>query len=177
MSYARKATAILAALALILTLGACDFYLTGYSLGALHTDSSLSYSSIGGFPTGGLSLGSYYSIPAGDHEVYYVAKYGSLYYPGNFLGTGSSTYTTAYVYHYSYTAYGTGSNFDLYLNHTGMGYSGDTTVVMKALGGDQSLLGTQEYEAGGTKIVIKGEILELSPEALAALPVSLVEGN
>jgi hypothetical protein len=176
MSIVRRSALVLSALGILLTLGACQFLSLGSDYGALHTDSTLSYASIGGFPSSGLGFGSYYSIPSGTHDVYYVAKYGSLYYPGNWLGTGSTTYSLTYVYHYTYTVYGTGRSFDLYLNHNGMGYSGNTDVVQKSLG-SPSLLGSHEYKLGDAWVVVKGEILELSPEALASLPVSEVAGQ
>lgn len=176
MSILRRSALVLAALGILFTLGACQFMILSSDYGALHSDSTLSYASIGGFPSSGLSFESYYSIPVGTHDIYYVAKYGSLYYPGNWLGTGSSTYSLTYVYHYTYTVYGTGRSFDLYLNHNGMGYSGNTDVVQKSLG-EASLLGTHEYQLGDARVVVTGEILELSPEALAKLPISAVVGQ
>ncbi len=176
MTTLRRSALALGALGILLSLGACQFMLLSSDYGALHSDSTLSYASIGGFPSTGLGLDSYYSIPSGTHDVYYVAKYGSLYYPGNWLGTGSSTYSLTYVYHYTYTVYGTGRSFDLYLNHNGMGYSGNTEVAQKSLGGE-SLLGSHEYQLGDARVVVTGEILELSPEALAALPVSELAGQ
>ena len=147
-------------LAAVLALPGCLFMATGYNYGAIHSDSDLSYASIGGFPSGGLSFGAYYSVPSGSHDVYYVAKYGSLYYPGNAFGTGSFVYSTEYLYHYSYSVYGDARYFDLYLNHNGLGYSGADSVAAKSLGGGE--------------LVLTGEIIKVDPELFARLPVSVL---
>lgn len=164
-------------LAAALSLPGCQFMATGYNFGAIHSDSTLSYASIGGFPSGGLSFGAYYSVPSGSHDVYYVAKYGTLYYPGNPFGTGSPDYSTHYVYHYGYSVYGEARYFDLYLNHNGLGYSGTDSVNAKSLGAGEAFLGTKEFDVGGGKVVLTGEILKVDPELLAKLPPSVLADN
>jgi hypothetical protein len=150
-------------LAAALALPGCLFMVTGSNYGAIHSDSELSYASIGGFPSGGLTFGTYYSVPSGTHDVYYVAKYGSLYYPGNAFGTGSLFFSTDYLYHYSYSVYGEARYFDLYLNYTGLGYSGADSVVGKSLGGGQ--------------LTLTREIVKVDPELFASLPVSVLSAN
>jgi hypothetical protein len=182
----RIAWLVVAAAALAFGLSGCASILDALSLnyGKLSTDGSLESTgfAIGGFPSGTINPGTNYQVDSGTYEIYYICKYwdGSYYkyYPGLANGSGVPAITSSanYYYHYTYTIHnstGTAKYFTLYLDHDGLYYtsnisaSGSTAYASRAVG---VKAGAQTCDlGGGASMTVTSEIVQLSPEAAAAL--------
>ncbi len=164
------------ALVAVLSLGGCMF-LIGNVWGAYSSDGDIDYLGLSGFPSGTISEYTYYETGEGTFDVYYRTFYSGLYYPGDAFGNGGAS--RSYYWHYTYTVSGTflaDSYYWLYLNHDGLWVDGVDSYAARSLVAPAEKLGqgSRTFKKEGLTITVTGEIVQLTPEEEAKLPVATI---
>lgn len=165
------------ALLAVLSLGGCMF-LVGSVKGAISSDGNLDYLGLTGFPSGTIYENTYYETGEGTFDIYYRTLYYGLYYPGDSSGYGGLS--TDYYWHYTYTVSGTlltDTYYWLYLDHDGLWVDGVDSYAAHTLAAPAGKLGqgSHTFQKDGLTIEVKGEIVQLTPEEAAKLPVTTIK--